>query len=74
MYLKSNMDRFIVCNISTVCHPPIYLKSNMDRFIAQNLRLEEIVKADLKSNMDRFIVLKNYPNAPLDDEFKIQYG
>ena len=37
MYLKSNMDRFIVDGYTTVPYWQGYLKSNMDRFIVNTL-------------------------------------
>ena len=74
MYLKSNMDRFIVLNHHNQMFLKINLKSNMDRFIGFYYKNGCSIIPNLKSNMDRFIVIE--PNSQLSFKilFKIQYG
>ena len=58
IYLKSNMDRFIVLTTMQFMQLIIDLKSNMDRFIEYPTCTATHLDVNLKSNMDRFIEIR----------------
>ena len=74
MYLKSNMDRFIVIPSTIQSRTVTHLKSNMDRFIDYDEFGRYVSFSSLKSNMDRFIVSDIIKIESQYLRFKIQYG